>query len=408
MSAALEVFELSTAAEIEAFADQWTGLHAACAGDLFATPSWFLAWLSAFGVDKRPRVLKVTCAAQLVGVLPLVQSTVKRRPWLSMHHAHAEDLLFLKQSNRRGCLLQVRQLCVATNLQSGSIRGGWIAAIGMEAEVLSAIAQHLASRRDWDMLAFPAVRSELDSEFSAVVQRSGLTVESRPNLMTLYGLTPEPWDVYYRRRSRHFRKRFNAAERDLGKLGEVRCVTTTRPEECPAALARMFLLAERSWKERPRTGQNWHLPMTPAAVKFYTELCARVAPRAGGVFHEIYVAERLVAALFSMVDQHTVYLLQTYYDAGLESGSPGRLLMRELIAWTAANNMRWIDFNGNSAYVRMFASEPRFFGQVWVFRNNGYSRILHRTMMFAEGVRRALARWSTRTAEPPPSSGELE
>ena len=408
MSAAFEVFELSTAAEIEAFAAQWTGLHVACAGDLFATPSWFLAWLSAFGIDKRPRVLKVTCGAQLVGVLPLVQSTVRRRPWLSMHHAHTEDLRFIKKGNRRGCLLPVRQLCVAANLQSGSIRGGWLAAIGMEAEVLSAIARHLANRRDWDMLAFPALRSEFDSEFGAAVQRSGLAVESRPNLMTLYGLVPEPWEIYYRRRSRHFRHRFNAAERDLGKLGEVRCVTTTRPEEYPAALARMFLLAERSRKERPRTGQNWHLPMTPAAVKFCTELCARVAPRAGGIFHEIYVAERLVAVLFGVVDQHTVYLLQTYYDAGLESGSPGRLLMRELIGWAAANNMRWIDFNGNSAYVRMFASEPRFFGQVWVFRNSGYSRILHRVMVLIEGVRRALARLHTKSAEPPLPLGELE
>ena len=148
--------------------------------------------------------------------------------------------------------------------------------------------------------------------------------------------------------------------------------------------------------------------MTPTAVKFYTELCARAAACEGAIFHEIYVAERLVAVLFGMVDQHTVYLLQTYYDAAFEAGSPGRLLMRELIGWAAAHNVRWIDFNGNSAYVRMFASEPYSFGQCWVFRNNGYSGILQRTMELVEGMRRTFSGLCTRTPALPLASGELE
>jgi len=405
----VRVDELDSLAQLDAFAADWETLHSEVPGaDLFSSPHWFRAWCAAFGADKRPRVLAITLADALVGVLPLVESAVRRRPWLSLHHMQMEDLAFINAANRRGCHVSVRQLSGATNLQSGSIRGGWIARPGMEKTILVAAATHLANRRDWDMLVLPGLRSSDEALFQEAMTGGGLTVESRPNLVTLYGLEPEPWDSYYRRRTRHFRKRFDVAERELKKLGELECRTVTDPDQLATSLGLMYGLGERSWKQKPREGHVWHLPVTSSATAFYRDLCARYGESKRCVFHEIRIAGELVAVMFSVVEHDTVFALQTFYDSSVEHGSPGRLLVRELIDWAAKQGIRWIDFNGNSPLVRMFAFEPVTFGQAWAFRTNGYSAMLHGAMMCVERARSIAAGFRRPLRDPEPTPGEQE
>lgn len=350
----------------------------------------------------------MTLADALVGVLPLVESTVRRRPWLSLHHMQTEDLAFINTANRRGCYVPVRQLSAAGNLQSGSIRGGWIARPGMEREVLVGAARHLASRRDWDMLVLPGVRTSDEALFRDAMTLGGLAVESHPNLLTLFGLEPEPWDNYYRRRTRHFRKRFNVAERELKKLGQLDCRTVTNPDELAESMKHMYALAERSWKQRPREGHDWHMPVTAPAMAFYRDLCARYSESKKCVFHEVRISGELVAVLFSVIEHDTVFTLQTFYDSTVEHGSPGRLLVRELIDWAAQQGMQRIDFNGNSPLVRMFAFEPMTFGQAWAFRSNGYSGVLHRAMMCVERARSIVASFQRPPRDPEPAPGEQD
>ena len=97
----VRVDELDSLAQLDAFAADWETLHSEVPGaDLFSSPHWFRAWCAAFGADKRPRVLAITLADALVGVLPLVESAVRRRPWLSLHHMQMEDLAFINAANR--------------------------------------------------------------------------------------------------------------------------------------------------------------------------------------------------------------------------------------------------------------------------------------------------------------------
>ena len=385
------VSALRSGAEVAASAHAWRELQQATRATIYDGPDWYRAWLSTFGADKQPRVLAVAQGGRLIGIVPLVQSRVWRRPWLSLHHVQPEDLPFLQAPSRRGNLIPLRQLSVPAGLQCGSIRGHWIARPGTEREVVTAVGRHLAACTDWDMLVFPGLLSDLDQLLHDGLRAGGLSVESRPGLTTLYGLHPQPWGTYFKSRSRHFRQRFQSAERTLAKLGALRCVSVTAATELPGALARMFALAARSRKQVPRPGQNWYLPLTPAMVAFYTDLCGRYAVAGGCVFNEVYVDERLAGTLFSIVDNGKAYALQTYFDDDFATGSPGRLLLREIIDWAARHELDWIDFNGNSPVVRMFASVPVPLGQAWVFRRRGYSALIHGTTTAVESLRRIVA-----------------
>ena len=395
------VSALRSGAEVAAAAHAWRELQQATRATIYDGPDWYRAWLNTFGADKQPRVLAVAQGGRLIGIVPLVQSRVWRRPWLSLHHVQPEDLPFLQAPSRRGNLIPLRQLSVPAGLQCGSIRGHWIARPGTEREVVTAVGRHLAACTDWDMLVFPGLLSDLDQLLHDGLRAGGLSVESRPGLTTLYGLHPQPWGTYFKSRSRHFRKRFQSAERTLAKLGALRCVSVTAATELPGALARMFALAARSRKQVPRPGQNWYLPLTPAMVAFYTDLCGRYAGAGGCVFNEVYVDERLAGTLFSIVDNGKAYALQTYFDDDFATGSPGRLLLREIIDWAARHELDWIDFNGNSPVVRMFASVPVPLGQAWVFRRRGYSALIHGTTTAVESLRRIVATCrATPTATP--------
>lgn len=395
------VSALRSGAEVAASAHAWRELQQATRATIYDGPDWYRAWLSTFGADKQPRVLAVAQGGRLIGIVPLVQSRVWRRPWLSLHHVQPEDLPFLQAPSRRGNLIPLRQLSVPAGLQCGSIRGHWIARPGTEREVVTAVGRHLAACTDWDMLVFPGLLSDLDQLLHDGLRAGGLSVESRPGLTTLYGLHPQPWGTYFKSRSSHFRQRFQSAERTLAKLGALRCVIVTAATELPGALARMFALAARSRKQVPRPGQNWYLPLTPAMVAFYTDLCGRYAGAGGCVFNEVYVDERLAGTLFSIVDNGKAYALQTYFDDDFATGSPGRLLLREIIDWAARHELDWIDFNGNSPVVRMFASVPVPLGQAWVFRRRGYSALIHGTTTAVESLRRIVATCrATPTATP--------
>lgn len=395
------VSALRSGAEVAAAAHAWRELQQATRATIYDGPDWYRAWLNTFGADKQPRVLAVAQGGRLIGIVPLVQSRVWRRPWLSLHHVQPEDLPFLQAPSRRGNLIPLRQLSVPAGLQCGSIRGHWIARPGTEREVVTAVGRHLAACTDWDMLVFPGLLSDLDQLLHDGLRAGGLSVESRPGLTTLYGLHPQPWGTYFKSRSSHFRQRFQSAERTLAKLGALRCVSVTAATELPGALARMFALAARSRKQVPRPGQNWYLPLTPAMVAFYTDLCGRYAGAGGCVFNEVYVDERLAGTLFSIVDNGKAYALQTYFDDDFATGSPGRLLLREIIDWAARHELDWIDFNGNSPVVRMFASVPVPLGQAWVFRRRGYSALIHGTTTAVESLRRIVATCrATPTATP--------
>jgi CelD/BcsL family acetyltransferase involved in cellulose biosynthesis len=367
---------------------EWDALQSRASGaSLFTSPGWLECWLAAFGSAKAPCVLAIRDGGELVAVAPLIWSRVPRRPWLSMHHMQPEDLAFVKGTRRLGCVIPIRQLGVAGNLQSGNMRGELVALPAYEEAARRALFEHLGGQDTWDVMCLPGVRSNETSRVRDAALRASLRVGVIAGLSGLYELTVRPWPDFMAVRSRHFRKRLRESEVKLRSLGEVREETATEWPRLTVVLDETFALARQSWKEQGERDASVHLPMTAQGERFYRDLAHAHARSGRAVLVGIRLDGALVAALLAVRHRDVLYLLQTFYAPSVAAGSPGRFLMRQLIEFAAASGIRRIDTNGNSGLARMFGDESQTYDQVFVFRRRGYSGWLYRVASVLERLR---------------------
>ena len=344
--------------------------------ECFRTATWFQAWLSAFGKHANSYITTVRRHGVLIGVLPLVEHLNLRRPWYSMHHVHRDDLEFLRASSRRGCLVPVRQLSFAANLEASSIRGGVLVHPGDEEQVNSALARHVASRSDWDLMLLSAVVDDQAANLAAGLRDAGLHVHVEPSVLTLYGVQPLPWEEYTKNRSGRFRRRMRNWESKLSRAGTVSFHVETGPANLHAALAELHGLGLRSWKQQPRDGQSWHLPLTQRTRLFDQALISHSDANTSVLIVQLRLDGRLVCGLLALQTGKRLTSLRQFYDPQLDQDSPGQVMWRELIDWSAEQGLAWIDTNGNSEFAQRFATVPARYSQVWAFRKRGYSALL--------------------------------
>jgi CelD/BcsL family acetyltransferase involved in cellulose biosynthesis len=249
----------------------------------------------------------------------------------------------------------------------------------------------LRNENDWQVLCLPGVKQEDAPQVMRAAHVSGLRVGSIPGICTLYSQPVSPWEEYFAARTGHFRKRFKAAERALDALGVVRFETITDEKRLANVLEEVFDLAKASWKETAQKTSDVHLPLTEEARTFYRALSAAYAAIEGCQVVTIRIEGALVAAMLSIVADDRLYLLQTYYAPAVAGASPGRFLIREVIKWAAHHGIAWIDMNGNSGLVKMFADTAQTYDQFFVFRSDRYPNWLHRVGSVVERLRGAPA-----------------
>jgi hypothetical protein len=364
---------------IDALRTEWEALHASCPdADLFTTHGWVMSWIASFGERKALRIVTVRDHGTLIGLTPLVWTAIWRRPWFSLHHIHPEDRRFIPFTQRLGCVMPVRQLSVAANMQSGTIRGGSLCFPGSAERVLRATWTHLRGHRDWDVACLPGLRHEEQSVLVSALCESGLRVGANEATCTLFGFPVLPWETYYAGRRRHFRKRFKAAERILLSLGTPTFETATEPGRVATLVEEMYELAKQSWKETGRNAREVHLPLTVEAMVFYRALSVRYAEQERCPLVTVWLDGILVAAMLCVVEGDQLYLLQTYYSPRVAEASPGRFLIREIVQWAADHGVKHIDMNGNSGLVQMFADTAQVYDQAVIFQTSGYSGWLYR------------------------------
>ena len=369
-----------------------TSLKGSCPEEesLFRGYEWQKAWCETFGVGKKIRFLKVSEDSQPIALFPLIVSREYRRPWFSLHHVYKDDLQFLSSKCKIACVLPVNQLSIAANIQSGTVRGGWHVKAGREEKALSALLDYLRKKKDWDVIVLPGIPSEEAALYRQVLNREGLPFYVNPEKRPLFSLTVKSWEEYFAGRKRHFRTRFKTAIKELQRMGEVRSCTVTSKEDVAEALSALFALGHKSWKERPRTGSSFYLPLTDQTKAFYSRLAELYLERELCAVHQVFVDDVLAASMFSIRENGRLFTLQTFYAPEFAKASPGRFLMKETIDWSANNGIKQIDFNGNSSIVRLMSKESAQYCQVLVFSNRLYSRIIYKCMQFVDKVKNRL------------------
>ncbi|HFE38913.1 MAG TPA: GNAT family N-acetyltransferase [Gammaproteobacteria bacterium] len=351
--------------------------------ELFASADWFKAWSTAFGENKQQQLACYRENGKLKALMPMVTATVRRNPlFMPRYDVQPEDKAFVNKMPFAN-VLPVRQISAPINLQSGAMRGAWLASSGVSESFMHELLTALSKKKHWDVMLFsslPVVDADIVCAQAISV---GLSFTRDSQVREVYKSQVLNWDEYWAGRTRHFRKRYREASSRLRKMGSERFAVLTGPKEVALGLAQLFQLARESWKFAGRKDQDVHLPLTEQTEVFYRALCDSYAAKQQCQLYMMYLDEEPVAGMVSFTEGNRSFAMQTYYHPKVAKASPGRFLFRHMSEWCCQNG-KTIDWNGNSAIVKMFANDFLAYDRVTVFNTNLYPRALK---MISNGAR---------------------
>lgn len=195
-----------------------------------------------------------------------------------------------------------------------------------------AIADALASSRDWDTLELDPIGcdSALMRFLAPALRRRGLrTHEMQGGDDPFISLT-DTWDQYYSTRSRSLKKANNLAANRLKTVGRIRIEWIT-PEatdkgRMAASLRAAIDISARSWK-----GQTGNSLDKVGPSEFIHSLSAAAYEQGWLSIFIMHVDDRPVAMEYQLRDGSDIHALRADFDESFARVSPGSYLFRELL-----------------------------------------------------------------------------
>ncbi len=344
---------------------------------VFVSPRWFRTWRTHFGHTTRNGVLALHEGERLVGVMPFMNSRVRRGPALSVRFDYRTgDEVFLSDSPRYR-VLPVRQFSYALGLESGNLRDGLRCLPGHQAACAEAVLRCMARAPGWQVAVLPIPESQFDGWRDALAA-SGLRGYFRQGLSWFYSRRRQlAWPELLRTRNHKARSNFNHAHREAERRG-LRMELHEGSRACGTGLAALLGLARQSWKERGRADQSVHLPMTTDTEAFLRAMCLTEAPGWQPLIWLLTEGAVPRAGLLGIVHAGVLFTWLAYYDPAVADAYPGRLLLKAALEWAHEREAAWVDFNATHDWVRVFADEVCHYHQLVVFQRGVYPGLLHR------------------------------
>lgn len=310
----LVVEEVRSAADLADRLDEWEELsQRAPAAEIFETPAWITAWLSAYWQDRPLAFCFVRSGEELVGVAPLLDD----------------------EEGRIGC-----RHSLVTPVNAHARRCGILHAVEPDA-VLTAVLEHLdATRRA------PRLRIRCEDAAAPLVgalQGSGHKTLVRPKEPSPIIRIRGSWDDYLATRPTHLRRELARKERKLQGSWSVEWHTEAGAHE--HAMTEVLRIERASWKDREGTS----MCSEPGAAAFYTRLARECARRDWLRVEVLHLDGRPVAHVFGVVFNRVYYALKTSYDEAYRGWSPGIALFRRVIEQAFGDGLAVFDFLGSGS-----------------------------------------------------------
>ena len=301
-----EVTEIRSIEELVSFRLVWQSLLLKTRdATFFQSLDWLETFWRHFGSDKQLRVLVVSSAGEVVGIVPLVVVT---------------------EPTRVG---PVRFLTYPLH-DWGSFYGP----IGPNptASLMAAMRHLRETPRDWDVLDLRWI--DVDRADHGRTERSmsqvGFRPQKQPWMRGSVVDLPETWDEYWKARPRKWRENVRRCGRRLDDLGKVEYVRY-RPEGIAYGDAdprwdlfdACIKIAGKSWQSESATGNT----LSSKEVEDFLRDVHEIAVRAGAVdLNLVLVDGRPVAFAYNYHMDGRVFGLRKGYDPEFRAGSPGVVL----------------------------------------------------------------------------------
>jgi CelD/BcsL family acetyltransferase involved in cellulose biosynthesis len=320
--------------------DEWRALAEEAVDDQpFYRPEWIQAHLRAFAPTSRVVLIEVRSGGRLCLLLPLIEerSTFSKVP--------------------------IRKLRAPVNVHGG--RFDALRRMGSEGdESIQAAANYLLELEGWDVLQLNNTPCQSTNEEIVLSMRGkgvrSLKLSDQPNPIILVPRDPSllhsmPPNSKLRSQLRRVRQRLE--KRGLLHFHRERDATTTD-------LERFYQLEANGWK-----GSAGSAILCNGTRPFYDEM-ARVAARFG--YFSLFMLEcngELVAAHYSFTHQGRCYSPIVTYNEAFRQFAPGHLIISEILAFCAANGIRYFDITGQDQPWKMkWTSAARSMNHYFVFK----------------------------------------
>ena len=367
-------------AALERLAREWIALEARDPlHPLCLSHDYFMAWRRAFSDGIRCGVVTLRRGGSLVAIMPVMVVQCWRGPALSVRFDfHPDDTKFIRDKSKWRCL-PVSQLSPPLSVESGNLRGGYLADPAEDdAALWRGLTAGLAQVPDWNFGVFPIPLSQSEARL-APLGDGPLGGFVRKSDRRFYSCTQiRSWDDIVKAMSHNARKNINRAMR-RGEEAGLRHVLFERPEELEAGFQHLATIARLSWKSAGRERSPINVPYTDRQQFFYESLGSRASGDVRPVIFTLFQGEQCRAVALTLRSGNRLTGGITCYAPEIAPIYPGRLMVKAMMDWAAANGIERFDFNATDTWVEPFSDLIEEYGQLVLFNRHLYGRMLHAT-----------------------------
>ena len=142
------------------------------------------------------------------------------------------------------------------------------------------------------------------------------------------------FDAYWAARSSNLRKNIRRYEKRAADEGwPSRHVCITAPDQIGEGVLRYCQLEQSGWKGKEGTAVS---PDSDQG-RFYSGLMHELGAANQAAIHELWLGDRLAASRLVIRSGRTFVILKTSYDEALAPFAPGRVLLKLVLQWAAAD-----------------------------------------------------------------------
>ena len=364
-------------AALERLAPEWRGLEAHLPGHLFSlSHAYFAAWRKLFGAGVECGVVTLRESGTLLAVMPVMIARCWRGPAMSVRFDYYPGDMRFVLARSKWRYLPVQQLSPPISLESGNLRGGYLAHPQADAEL---VRRHLAialmAVPGWTVGVFPIPIDETDA-WEALLRDGTLRGFIRSSDRRFYRRRQlDSWQAFLRSRNAHFRRRYKEATKRAEQEGLI-FKTFSGPDEIRRGLDILADVSGLSWKNGTRDGEAVVVPYSSTARAFFETLCTGDGGSLKPVVAAILQGDSAKAAILSVTIGGNLVTLLTFHDPALKRVSVGRLLIKMAYEWAVDNELAEIDFNATSPWVEPYSNQADEYGQMVIFGSSHFSRIL--------------------------------
>jgi len=347
-SPAMAVTEVVGRLDFMALEQEWNDLVKATCDEPFYRHEFIRIWIDNFAPDARLSILTGRDrAGRLVAAFPLMKA-----------RAFA-------------CGLPARQTVSTANPHS--CRFDLIAEDGTAAG--KSFFAYLAADKTWDMLKITDVPADGNAwHLYRAAEEAGFPVGTWESQRSPYLELPPSYDQLLERMNSHFRSNLRRHRRRLENMGTVTFERVTGGTHLQERLEECFAIEQKGWKGLEGTA----ILQDTRTYGFYTQLAHSAASLNYLSLFLLKLNGQSIAFHYGFTYGDTYYMPKIGYDEAFEAGSPGLVLLEQIMKDCIGRGLKTCEFLGlDLPWKRDWSKQVCRHDWLFIYRDATVGRALH-------------------------------